>query len=73
MCKDYLGIDIKVGDVVVFPAGKDMMDGVVEKIRARHKSFEVYVKNAAGYKKWKDNNVVINRSVIEDSAPQLFV
>jgi len=40
MCKDYLGIDVRVGDTVVFPTGKDMMDGVVEKIRARHRLFE---------------------------------
>jgi len=76
--KDFYGIPIKIGDIVTFPAGKDLMDGVVEKFRPKTRlvndpRYEVFVKNSSGYKKWKDNTVVINRSRILDSIPEFSV
>jgi hypothetical protein len=72
MCKDFYGIDIEVGDTVTFPAGKEMMDGVVEKFNTAIIP-QIFVRNKAGYKKWKHCDVVINRSKIIQSAPQLFI
>jgi len=76
LVKDFYGIPIQIGDTVSFPAGGELMDGEVEKIRLRGKNsnlFEVYVKNTSGYKKWKYNTVVINRSRILDSIPEFSV
>ena len=74
--KAYYGITFKVGDTVTFPAGADMMDGVVEKFRGDPRypnNNQCFVKNGAGYKKWKKCINVIARSVIKNSAPDLFI
>jgi len=72
--KDFYGIDINIGDTVTFPAGGEMMDGVVEKFRNLNRfRSEAFVKNSSGHKKWKVLTCLINRTSVEDAAPQLFI
>lgn len=63
---DYFNNELFVDDTVVFPSSGCFMEGVIEK----HREFtsrrtgevirtEVFVRNASGYKKWKNTNDVI--------------
>ena len=73
--KDFYGIDVEVGDIVSFPAGKELMDGTIEKIRKGKTPYwdQIYVNNTSGNKKWKNARDCINHSRINESAPQLFI
>lgn len=64
---DYYEQEVLIGDTVSFPAGRDFMDGTVEKIRVNirnNKMSQVYVLNDSGYKKWKYVKNVIKRPSI---------
>lgn len=70
---DYYGLPIKVGDVVTFPAGGEMNDGVVEKIivNTRNKKLSTLkVRNSSNYLKSKYCKDMINKTIVQKTTAQ---
>lgn len=61
---DILNNKIEEGDEVLFPGGRELMKGKVIKIRQKGRaysdtSFEAFVENESGYRKWKDSIAIV--------------
>jgi uncharacterized Zn ribbon protein len=60
--KDIEGNELKEGDQVYFPGGRELMKGVVVKIKHLKFRSQAYIENESGYKKWKDSSSLIKRN-----------
>ena len=61
---DFYGLPINVGDVVSFPAGASLNDGVVEKIKPGKHLHTLKVRNSSNYLKTKYSKDVVNKTLI---------
>lgn len=57
--KDVEGKTLNINDIVYFNGGRELMKGVIIKIKHLKFRSQAYIKNESGYKKWKDSSSLI--------------
>ena len=57
--KDVQGKVLNINDIVYFNGGRELMKGVVIKIKHLKFRSQAYIENESGYKKWKDSSSLI--------------